>query len=158
MLPDDVSALAAIFAASIDELTGADYSPDQQAAWIASAESEEVFGERLRAFLTILAVQDGEPVGFAALKMPGALEMLYVHPDAAGQGIGMTLCDAMEKLARSRGAEAVTVSASDTAQPFFAKRGFQALQRETVAFGDEWLGRTVMRKALQASEAPDTRH
>lgn len=154
MLPADAPALAAIFAASIDELTGADYSADQQAAWISSAESEEAFGARLGRLLTILAVQDGEPVGFAALKSPDGLEMLYIRPDAAGQGIAAALCDAMERLALGRGAKVLTVAASDTAQGFFAKRGYEALRRETVVLGNEWLGRTAMRKTLAAPDAP----
>jgi putative acetyltransferase len=153
MLPGDAPALAAIFAASIDELTSADYSPDQQAAWIASAESEEAFGARLGGLLTILALKDGEPVGFAALKASDELEMLYVHPDAAGQGIAAVLCDALEKLALGRGAKVMNVAASDTAQGFFAKRGYEAIRRETVVLGDEWLGRTAMCKPLGAQDA-----
>lgn len=157
MLPDDGPALAAIFAASIDELTGGDYTPDQQAAWIATAESEAAFSARLQGHLTILAVVAGEVAGFAALKGAGTLEMLYVRPDVAGQGVGAALCDALEKIAGARGAEALTVAASDTAQPFFAKRGYEAVRRETIPLDDEWLGRTVMRKAL-AAKASETHH
>jgi putative acetyltransferase len=155
MLDADAPDLAAIFAASIDELTGGDYSPAQQAAWIASAESEAAFAARLRELLTILAVRDGEAVGFAAVRNPDQIEMLYVHPDAAGQGVATALCDAIERLIQARGAKSLTVSASDTSQGFFAKRGFEAVRRETVALGDEWLGRTVMRKPLTP---PDTQH
>ena len=157
MLPDDGPALAAIFAASIDELTGADYSPGQQAAWIASAESETAFGLRLQSLLTILATIDGDVVGFGSLKAPDTLEMLYVRPDAAGQGVATALCDAFEKIAQSRSASGLSVAASDTAQPFFAKRGYVALHRETVPLDDEWLGRTLMRKSLDVSP-PETRH
>lgn len=157
MLPDDGPMLAAIFAASIDELTGGDYSAAQQAAWIESADSEVAFTARLRELLTILAMQDGEPVGFAALNAPDELEMLYVRPDAIGQGIATALCDALEKIAGARGATALNVAASDTAQPFFAKRGYEAVRRETVPLGDEWLGRTVMQKAL-APKATETHH
>ena len=157
MLPDDGPTLAAIFAASIDELTGADYTPDQQAAWIATADSEAAFTARLQGYVTILAITDGETAGFAALKGSDTLEMLYVRPDAAGQGVGAALCDAIEKIAAARGAAALTVAASDTAQPFFAKRGYEAVRRETVPLDDEWLGRTVMRKALAAKTA-ETQH
>lgn len=157
MLPDDGPALAAIFAASIDELTASDYSQEQQAAWIATAESEAAFGVRLQGFLTVLALLDGDIAGFASLKSPDVLEMLYVRPDAAGKGVATALCDALEKIAHGRGAAALTVAASDTAQPFFAKRGYEALHRETVSLGDEWLGRTVMRKGFGAT-ADETRH
>ena len=157
MLPEDGPTLAAIFAASIDELTGADYSPGQQAAWIASAESETAFGLRLQGLLTVLATIDGDVVGFGSLKAPDTLEMLYIRPDAAGQGVATALCEAFEKIAQGRGASGLTVAASDTAQAFFAKRGYAALHRETVSLGDEWLGRTLMRKSLSVS-TPETRH
>ena len=39
-LPADMPVLAAIFAASIEELTGDDYSEAQQEAWAATAEDE----------------------------------------------------------------------------------------------------------------------
>ena len=158
MLPDDGPELAALFAASIDELTGSDYSAEQQAAWMASAEDEATFTARLQGCLTIVALSDGAIAGFASLKDKDVVEMLYVRPDMAGRGVGTVLCDALERLAQGRGASAVTTAASDTAQPFFAKRGFEALHRETVVLGDEWLGRTLMRKTLGPSAQDATRH
>ena len=47
--------LAAIFVASIEELTGDDYSEAQQEAWAAAAEDEEAFGKKLAAQLTLIA-------------------------------------------------------------------------------------------------------
>ena len=46
-LPADMPVLAAIFVASIEELTGDDYSEAQQQAWAAAADDEEAFGKRL---------------------------------------------------------------------------------------------------------------
>ena len=40
-LGEDTPVLAAIFAASIEELTGDDYSEAQQQAWASAAEDEE---------------------------------------------------------------------------------------------------------------------
>ncbi|MCW6509329.1 GNAT family N-acetyltransferase [Lichenifustis flavocetrariae] len=156
MLPGDVPVLAALFVASIEELTEDDYSPAQQAAWAASADDEPAFAARLNGLLTIVATLDGELVGFAALKAPDHVDMLYVRPDAAGRGIGTSLCEALEKIGQGRGAKAFTVDASDTAQPFFAKRGYASVRRETVSLGDEWLGRTAMRKTLAPTD--ETRH
>ena len=47
---------------------------------------------------------DGSPVGFASLEGADDIDMLYVHPAAAGQGVGTMLIDALEKLAAARGA------------------------------------------------------
>lgn len=148
-LPDDVPMLAAIFAASIQELTGDDYSETQQEAWMAAAETEE-FGKRLAADLTLIATLDGSPVGFASLRGTDHIRMLYVHPAVGRRGIATMLVDALEKLAGGRGAAALTVDASDTAQNFFAKRGYTAQQRNSVTINDEWLANTTMKKTLGA--------
>lgn len=148
-LPADVPVLAAIFAASIEELTGDDYSAAQQEAWMAAAEDEE-FGKRLASDLTLIATLEGSPVGFASLRGNDHIRMLYVHPAVAGQGIATMLVDALEKLAGSRGATGLTVDASDTAEGFFAKRGYTAQQRNSVTINDEWLANTTMKKTLGA--------
>jgi putative acetyltransferase len=74
--------------------------------------------------------------------------MLYVHPNAAGQGVASALLDALEKLAGARGAEKLTVDASDNAQEFFRKRGYVAQQRNSVTINGEWLANTTMQKPL----------
>jgi putative acetyltransferase len=148
VLAADTPALAAIFREAIEDLTGEDYSVAQQAAWAALADDERAFDARLAAHLTLVATSAGAPVGFAALKEPDHIEMIYVHPAAAGQGVAKLLYDALETLARARGAKRLTVDASDTARGFFEKRGFAAQHRNTVMRGDEWLGNTRMEKRL----------
>ena len=151
-LPSDTPLLAEIFRASISELTAEDYSEAQQAAWMASAGDEEAFGERLAQELTLVATIDGEAVGFAALKGNDVIDMLYVHPAVAGQGIGAQLVDALEKLAAARGAAKLTADASDSALGFFERRGFVPQQRNSVPREDEWLANTTVQKTLPASQ------
>jgi putative acetyltransferase len=153
-LSEDTPVLAAIFAASVEELTGDDYSEAQQEAWASAVDDEEKFGERLAAELTLVATLRNSPVGFAALKGADHIDMLYVHPSAVGQGVASMLCDALEKLAGGRGAKSLTVDASDNAQEFFLKRGYVAKQRNTVTVNGEWLANTTMQKALGDNTAP----
>jgi putative acetyltransferase len=153
-LATDTPVLAAIFAASIEELTGDDYSEAQQEAWASAIEDEEKFGQRLASELTLVATLQNSPVGFAALKGPDHIDMLYVHPGAVGQGVAAMLCDALEKLAGARGATNLTVDASDNAAEFFLKRGYVAMQRNTVTINGEWLANTTMQKTLGDSAAP----
>ena len=152
-LAADTPVLAAIFAASIQELTGDDYSEPQQEAWAAVADDEEAFGKKLASELTLIATLQNSPVGFASLKGADHIEMLYVHPSAVGQGVGAMLCEALEKLAGARGAKNLTVDVSDNAQDFFLKRGYLGKQRNTVIRNGEWLANTTMQKAL-ADAAP----
>jgi putative acetyltransferase len=152
-LPDDIPVLAAIFAAAIEELTGDDYSSDQQEAWASVADDEEEFGKKLAGGLTLIATLNDAPVGFASLKGKDHIDMLYVHPSAAGQGVASSLLDALERLAGGRGAKSLTVDASDNAEDFFKKRGYVAKQRNTVTVNGEWLANTTMQKTLGGDPA-----
>jgi putative acetyltransferase len=156
LLPADVPLLAEIFRASIEELTAEDYSEAQQEAWAETADDLEAFGARLAAELTLVATFAGSAVGFASLADNRNIDMLYVHPAAAGQGAGAMLCDALEKLAAARGTKELTVEASDSARGFFEKRGFTAKTRNTVLRGGEWLANTTMVKPLAAKGAKGT--
>ena len=147
-LPADALMLAEIFRASIEELTAEDYNEAQRGVWASAADDEAAFGARLRQGLTLIATLGGSPVGFVALKGTEELDLLYVHPAVVGQGIGAMLCDAVERLAASRGTPRLTADASDSARAFFERRGFVAQRRNTVSCGDEWLANTTMEKRL----------
>ena len=147
-LAADTPVVAAIFVAAIEALTGDDYSEAQQEAWAAVAEDEEQFGKRLAGQLTLIATLQNSPVGFASLKGSDHIDLLYVHPSAAGHGVASMLCDALEKLAGARGAKNLTVDASDNAAEFFSKRGYVGMQRNTVTVNGEWLANTTMQKTL----------
>ena len=103
MLPEDTPLLAEIFRASIEELSGEDYSEAQQDAWASAADDEEEFAARLASELTLVATHAGSAIGFASLADNTRIDMLYVYPAAAGQGAGAMLCDALEKLAAAAG-------------------------------------------------------
>ena len=148
MLPADVAILREIFRDSVEDLTADDYTEAQQEAWASVADDEKEFGKKLAGQLTLVATLSGSPVGFAALEGKDKIDMLYVHPAAAGQGIAAMLIDAMEKLAGGRGAAKLMVDASDTARGFFEKRGYVAQQRNSVIVGDEWLANTTLSKQL----------
>ncbi len=146
--------LAAIFVAAIEELAADDYGEAQQEAWAAVADDEIAFGKKLAGQLTLVATIQNSPVGFAALKGNDHIDMLYVHPSVAGQGVATMLVDALEKLASGRGAKSLTVDASDNAQGFFARRGYVSQRRNSLTINGEWLTNTTMQKALGNGQAP----
>jgi putative acetyltransferase len=147
-LPADASVLAEIFRSSVEESTAEDYSEAQRGVWTAVADDEAAFGARLARELTLVATLAGAPVGFISLKGAEHIDLIYVHPAVAGQGVGAMLCDAVERLAASRGTPRLTTDASDTARGFFEHRGYEARQRNSVLLGDEWLATTTMEKRL----------
>jgi putative acetyltransferase len=150
-LPADTMALRELFAQSIEELTAEDYDEDQRVAWASTAADAEAFARRLGSMVTLVVQVDGEYAGFASLKDNSVFDMLYVHPYFAGQGVGTALADAIETLAKSRGATEITVESSDTAEPFFEDRGYQATQRNMLPRDDLWLTNTTMKKRLGAA-------
>ena len=148
----DTPVLAEIFRESVTDLTADDYSEAQQQAWLSRVDDLEAFAKRLGGQLTLIATLQGSPVGFASLATGGKIDLMYVHPVAAGQGVGAMLADALEKLAGARGAEKLVVDASDSARGFFEKRGYVAQQRNSISVGDEWLANTTMHKKLAAKQ------
>jgi putative acetyltransferase len=157
-VPSDARRCIDIFRSSIEELAADDYDAEQREAWASAADDEEAFAARLAGALTLIAVIDGAAAGFASLKGADVIDMLYVDPDCAGLGAGTALVDALTKLAAARGAELLTVEASEGAKPLFEKQGFAAQRRNLVRVGDQWLANTTMRKPLGAQPEPKTRH
>ena len=118
--------------------------------------TKQAFGARLAGALTLLAMIDGAVAGFASLKGADEIDMLFVDPEFARQGVGRTLVDALTKLAEARGAKRLTAEASDVAKPLFERLGFAAQQRNLVGVGDQWLANTTMAKTARGrSHAPD---
>ena len=117
---------------------------------LAIADDEASFAKRLAGQTTLLALRDSEPVGFISLKGNDHIDMLYVRPEVAGEGVGAFLVTAIETLTRGRKAKTLSVDASDTALPFFEKLGFKPQLRQSIALEGEWLANTKMAKALEA--------
>ncbi|MFN0219508.1 MAG: N-acetyltransferase family protein [Hyphomicrobium sp.] len=153
-LPADTLALRDLYGQSIEELTADDYEDDQRLAWMAQAEDANAFARRLGAMLTLVVQVNGEYLGFASLKDNTIIDMLYVHPHHSREGVGRVLVGALEKIATARGAQAVTTDASDTAQPFFERLGYQSVQRNSVPIEDQWLYNTTMTKSLTGAASP----
>jgi putative acetyltransferase len=154
-LPGDAAALCELFAQSIDELCTEDYDEDQRLAWISGAADSRAFGGRLAAMTTLVVMVGTDYGGFAALKDNAVLDMLYVNPHYAGEGIGTTLADTLERLAAGRGAKDITVESSETAVMFFEARGYVANRRNMLPVGDQWLTNTTLTKKLGDSAKKD---
>ena len=87
-LPGDTMALRELFAQSIEELTQDDYDEDQRIAWASAAEDANAFAKRLAQSLTLVVQLDGEYLCFASLRDNKIIDMLFVHPYYASEGVG----------------------------------------------------------------------
>lgn len=148
-MPADTIALQDLFAQSIDELTAEDYTQEQRIAWASRAEDGPAFAMRLGSMVTLVVMVQGDYAGFASLKDNSLIDMLYVSPHYAGEGVGSALVDALERIATGRGSAEICVESSDTAQIFFEGRGYIATQRNSIPLDDQWLANTTMKKQLK---------
>lgn len=94
--------------------------------------------------------QDQTVLGFCfADTEAGILKALYVHPDAAGQGVGAGLLQHLENHCRSLGVHALTLNASYNAEAFYRHHGYATLGPTAQELaGGETMGAVSMRKTL----------
>lgn len=152
-LPADTLALRELVAASIEELCQEDYGEDVRAAWAGSlADDAAAFAKRLTGVTTLVVEIEGEHLGFACLKDDKVIDLLYVHPFHAGDGVGTALCEALEKIAAGRGSSEISVESSETAVIFFEGRGYVPVTRNSVPIDGEWLSTTTMKKQLKPAD------
>ena len=84
-----------------------------------------------RSFLehyTLIAVEEGEILGFGDIDKTGYLDHLYVHKDHQREGIASGLCDKLEAHVPGN----IRTHASITAKPFFQKRGYKVTKEQQV--------------------------
>ncbi len=122
--PADAEATLRVFHDAVHRTASIDYTPEQITAWAPEDIDLAAWDARRRASWTVVAVIDGHVVGFSDLTDDAVLDMLFVHPDAAGRGVARALVDAVLAEARCRSQPRVTARASRTARPAFERLGF----------------------------------
>ena len=142
----DLPAVLDLFRTSVHTLCRSDYTPDQLSAWAPEDLDETPWARRLQCQTFLLAEEDGALMGFASLE-GDYLDLLYVHPRHARRGVGTVLCDALERQCTGR---RITVHASLTARPFFARRGYRTVEPHQVERRGVTLINYFMEKELSA--------
>ncbi len=114
----DAKAICELHRAAVLRLEGDTYSKEQVEVW-AGALAPERYLVGMRDFEFFVA-EEGRVLGFLILNLEGAeLNAVYVHPDAAGRGIGRRLCETAESLARERGLTELKVKSTVNAVGFY---------------------------------------
>ncbi len=126
--PDDAPALSALYEASVRGLGSRDYSAAQIEAWASLTPSPEALAERMRDGRTRLVAVGEVVVGFIDVEPDGHIDLLYVSPEAAGQGVARLLLETATALAPP-GATRLYGEASETARPVFERLGFRVTDR-----------------------------
>jgi putative acetyltransferase len=127
--PGDAAPLSKLYEASVRALGAMDYSPAQVEAWAALTPSPDDLHHRMMDGRIRLVAVTEDVVGFVDLETDGHIDLLYVAPAAAGQGVARALVETAEALAPSSGARRLYAEASETARPLFERLGFSVTAR-----------------------------
>jgi putative acetyltransferase len=128
--PDDADALAALFHASVREIGRRDYSAAQVEAWSPMPPDPAAYVRRAAGGVFLVAVdEDGGPVGYGNLEPDGYIGHLYCRPDVVGAGVGSSLYDALERVAREHRIPVLFTEASEAARRLFERKGFTVESR-----------------------------
>jgi putative acetyltransferase len=127
----DGPALARIFYRAIHEVACAHYSQEQVNAWAPKIPAAERFVARGTDGRTLLVAVDetGEPIAYGDVEGDGHIDHVFCKPEVAGTGVAALLYEELESAARARGICRIYVEASEPAQRFFLKRGFETTGR-----------------------------
>lgn len=128
----DLPAIQHIAQQSILVGTIGEYDQAQRCVWAARL-ADSNHWERIFSSQTLLVAEgNGVLLGFTALDGVDHVDYLYVHPDQFRRGVASHLYQAVETLAKTRGAIRLTSEVSHTARPFFERMGWQIETVQTV--------------------------
>lgn len=148
----DGPATLEVFLRAIRLTAARDYSPEQVAAWASDEIDPAGWAARRAAVRTRVAEVDGRVVGFTDVDEHGYVDMLFVDPAFARQGVATALLDWVLTTARERGSAELSTHASLTARPFFEAQGFEVVTEQQPVLRGVTLTNFVMRRDLDASD------
>lgn len=129
----DAHEAALLFRETVHSVNVRDYTSEQIDAW--APYGDEFLGlvvEKVAKQRGIAVRECGILVGFGTLDESGDIDMLYVHRDRQGQGMGGRILLELEAAVAASGKVSVFADASLTARPFFEHMGYEITCRKTV--------------------------
>ena len=142
-LPSDCEQLAELFYQTVHSVNAKDYTEEQLDAWATGTVDLCEWNSSFLKHKTIVAVENGEIVGFGDMDSTGYLDRLYVHKCYQRKGVASAICDALESSSKGK---KFTTHASITAKPFFQHRGYRAVKEQEVLRQGIALANYVMEK------------
>lgn len=150
----DAPAIAQIYFDAVHIGTAAHYDADQRRAWAGEAPRPDKWRDRLQGMTVFVAEEAGTVTGFMSIDATGFLDLAFVAPGAAGQGVGGALYRHVEAVARDLGATRLHAEISLAARPFFERRGWRVIRRQSIARAGICLTNFQMEKPLASPGVP----
>ncbi|WP_419420812.1 GNAT family N-acetyltransferase [Legionella sp. D16C41] len=148
----DATALAAIYYHTIHQINSQHYSVEQINAWApASSLQPDVWKAKWQKLLPLVAIDEGEIIGFAEFESNGHIDCFYIHHQYQGQGAGWALIKAIEGRAQNEQIPRLYAEVSITAKPFFERCGFSVSKQQKVLIRGAELTNYKMEKWLSAN-------
>lgn len=148
--PDDAETTMAVFRRAVTDTASRDYNSEQVHTWAGHTGTPGQWNERRMAVRTWVAEVAEYPfesstreasgsenvlAGFIDIDEAGYIDMLFVDPSCSRRGVASLLLGQVERFAGASGLDRLTVHASITARPFFAKHGFRVIGTRRPAIG-----------------------
>jgi len=121
----DEQEIAYIYYNTIHKVNIQDYTQEQVNAWapLTSLETNRWL-KKFEAINPLVAVIDGQIVGFAEFEANGHIGCFFCHHEWIGKGVGSALMRAINTQATQKKIHRIFTEVSITARPFFEKQGF----------------------------------
>ena len=144
---EDAEGVSRLIISALRETNAKDY-PEAVIARVEQSFSPAAVSDLLKHRLVFVAVNNDTIVGTASLDGQ-VVRTVFVDPRCQGRGIGRALMAEVERVAIERDIAVLAVPSSVTAEPFYAKLGFNAVRDSF--YGEE---RTIVmeRPLLRFSE------
>ena len=144
----DEPALFGVFFSAIHEIASRDYTQEQTNAWAPADLDRDAWSEHVRGLQPFVVELHDEIVGYADVQPNGYIDHFFVSGFHPRQGIGRLLMERIHQEAASLGLRELTSNVSRTAQPFFARHGFELVAQQTPIRRGVAIPNASMRKAL----------
>jgi len=149
--PSDLEQVIGVYRAAIHTLAAPFYTAEELAAWAPQQMDADKWRQRLASVRVIVAEVDGTIAGFLTYDVTGHIDMLFIHPRFARQGLATRLYLDAEAELRKAPMSTVFTEASLAARPFFERHGFQVDAEEFSECRGQKLHRFRMSKKLSSA-------
>jgi len=151
---EDYEEVVDLFYNTVHSVNAEDYTEEQLDAWAPEDKSLPKLDSRLLNSYAVVAEKDGIIVGFGNAEDTGYFDCLYTHKDYQRIGVATLIADSIEKYLYGKGIQIIAVDASVTAKPFFEKREYLVLQKESVERRGQTIAYFKMQKNLMNEHHP----
>ena len=129
---EDCKEIIELFYNTVRFVNAKDYNKAQLDVWAPKEIDISAWDKSLSEHYSVVIEKNGAIVGFGDLDATGYFDRLYVHKDYQRIGIAAAIANELEKYAQQNNIRTVITDASITAKPFFEKRGYQVVKKQTV--------------------------